>query len=299
MLRLTFLTALMAALCACPPRPAAMRPEELGSKAPADYAISRQLRYSFTLRNTTGRPIRKVEFLTLSPAPQTSHQWLEKLTTTHPYRASRDSAGNQLLRFEFDTLPPYASRIIRITADLKVSEHGVEAPGGEAARFTRPERYVESNDPEVSALAKVVHDSSALGTVRRAYDWIATNVQPSDYVSEDRGARALLEVRRGDCTEVSYLLVALSRANHVPARPMGGYVVGGNAIVGAADYHNWAEVLIDGRWVIVDANRKSFGERQADYVAMRIISAESAADTPAVDFNRYEIRTPGVEVTMN
>ena len=47
------------------------------------------------------------------------------------------------------------------------------------------------------------------------------------------------------------------------------------------------------------ANRKSFVEHQADYVAMRIISAAEPGDALAVAFNRYEIRTPGVEVTMN
>jgi transglutaminase-like putative cysteine protease len=292
-LRLILLTALAAALCACPPS-AATRPDAIGSKAPGDYAIPRQLRYSFTLRNTTGRPLKKVELLTLAPAPRTSHQWLEKLTATHPYRASLDPLGNQVLRFELETLPPYASRIIGITADLKMAERGVEASGEDPARFTRPERYVESNDPRVGALAKSVRDPSALRTVRRAYDWIAANVLPSDYVSEDRGALSALELRQGDCTEAAYLLAALSRANQVPARPMGGYVVGANAIVRAADYHNWAEVLIDGRWLIVDANRRSFGERQADYVAVRIISAEGG-----VAFNRYEVRTPGVEVTMN
>ncbi|MFY0575463.1 transglutaminase-like domain-containing protein [Cystobacter fuscus] len=292
MLRLTFVSALLVAALACPLRAVASPAGGTGSRAPADYAIPKQLRYSFTLRNTTARPIAKVEFLTLAPVPRTSHQWLEKLTATHPYRVSRDSLGNELLRFEFETLPPYASRIISITADLKMAERGTEASGGDVARFTRPERYIESSDPRVGAIARAVRDPSALRTVRQTYDWVAANVQPSDYVPDDRGALYLLEQRRGDCTEFAYLVAALSRANHVPARPMGGYVLHGNSIVGPADYHNWAEVLVDGRWLIVDAHQKSFAEHETDYVAMRIISTEPAEDAPAVVFNRYEIRTP-------
>ncbi|ATB38282.1 hypothetical protein CYFUS_003716 [Cystobacter fuscus] len=299
MLRLTSLIAMLAAFFVGLPRVVAMPVSETGSRAPADYAIPRQLRYSFTLRNTTARPITKVEFLTLAPVPRTSHQWLEKLTATHPYRVSRDSLGNELLRFEFETLPPYASRIISITADLKMAERGTEASGGDVARFTRPERYIESSDPRVSEIARAVRDPSALRTVRQAYDWVAANVQPSDYVPDDRGALYLLEQRRGDCTEFAYLVAALSRANQVPARPMGGYMLHGNSIVGPADYHNWAEVLVDGRWLIVDAHQKSFAEHETDYVAMRIISTEPAEDAPAVGFNRYEIRTPGVDVSMN
>lgn len=299
MLRLTFLLMLLAAACASPPRAAVTPAGGTGARAPADYAIPRQLRYSFTLRNTTGRPISKVDFLTLAPVPRTSHQWLEKLTATHPYRTSRDALGNELLHFELETLPPYASRIIGITADLKMAEGGVEVPGGDVARFTHPERYIESSDSRVSAIAREVRDTSALHTVRRAYDWVTANVQPSDYAPDDRGALYLLEQRHGDCTEFAYLVAALCRANQVPARPMGGYVLRGNAIVGPADYHNWAEVLIEGRWLVVDAHQRSFAEHQADYVAMRIISNEAAGDAPAVEFNRYEIRTPGVEVSMN
>jgi len=298
-LRLTLLTALLAVACAGPSRAVSTPVGETGSRAPAEYTLPKQLRYSFTLRNTTARPISKVEFLTLAPVPRTSHQWLEKLTATRPYQASLDSLGNQVLRFELETLPPYASRIISITADLKMAERSAESSGDDVARFTRPERYIESSDPRVSELARAVRDPSALRTVRQAYDWVAANVQPSDYVPDERGARYLLEQRRGDCTEFAYLVTALSRANGVPARPMGGYLLQGNAIVGAADYHNWAEVLIDGRWLVVDAHQKSFAEHQTDYVAMRIISTEAAEDAPAVVFNRYEIRTPGVEVSMN
>lgn len=299
MLRLTFLILLLMAACTVPPRIVVTPADATDTRTPAAYAIPRQLRYSFTLRNTTARPISKVEFLTLAPVPRTSHQWLEKLTATHPYRTSRDSLGNELLHFELDTLPPYASRIISITADLKMAEGGVEVSGDDVARFTRPERYIESSDPRVSAIARTLREPSALGSVRRAYDWVTANVQPSDYVPDDRGALYLLEQRQGDCTEFAYLVAALSRANQVPARPMGGYVLQGNAIVGPADYHNWAEVLIDGRWLIVDAHGKSFAEHQADYVAMRIITAGAAGDESAVVFNRYEIRTPGVDVSMN
>lgn len=300
MLRLTLLTAaLLAAACAGRPRAVSTPVGESGSRAPSEYTLPRQLRYSFTLRNTTARPISKVEFLTLAPVPRTSHQWLEKVTATHPYQASLDSLGNEVLRFELETLPPYASRIISITADLKMAEQGAEASEGDVARFTRPERYIESGDPRVSELARTLRDSSALRTVRKAYDWVAANVQPSDYTPDERGALYLLEQRRGDCTEFAYLVTALSRANEVPARPMGGYLVQGNAIVGAADYHNWAEVFVDGRWLVVDAHQQSFAEHPAGYVAMRIISTGTAEAAPAVGFNRYEIRTPGVEVSMN
>ncbi len=298
MLRLTLLTLLLL-LAACAGSPRSGSTPRDGAQAPSDYTLPRQLRYSFTLRNTTARPLSKVEFLTLAPVPRTSHQWLEKLTATHPYSVSRDSLGNQVLRFELEVLPPYASRIISITADLKMAERGAEEPGGDVARFTRPERYIESSAPRVSELARAVRDPSPLRTVRQAYDWVAANVQPSGYVPDERGALYLLEQRCGDCTEFAYLVAALSRANGVPARPMGGYLLQGNAIVGPADYHNWAEVLIDGRWLVVDAHQKSFAEHQAGYVAMRIISTEAAEDAPAVGFNRYEIRTPGVEVSMN
>ena len=64
-------------------------------------------------------------------------------------------------------------------------------------------------------------------------------------------AAAVLEQGVGDCTEHTWLFVALARAAGVPARPVYGlmYLEGERPSFG---YHAWAEVELEGRWVAVD-----------------------------------------------
>jgi hypothetical protein len=57
----------------------------------------------------------------------------------------------------------------------------------------------------------------------------------------------------GDCTEHAVLLVALARANGIPARiAIGLAITGDNSRFGAYG-HAWAELKINGRWIVADA----------------------------------------------
>ncbi|MGM0575693.1 MAG: transglutaminase-like domain-containing protein [Myxococcota bacterium] len=64
-------------------------------------------------------------------------------------------------------------------------------------------------------------------------------------------ASEVLERKVGDCTEHTWLFVALARAAGLPARPVFGlmYLDGPEPRFG---YHAWAEVAVDGRWIPVD-----------------------------------------------
>ncbi len=131
---------------------------------------------------------------------------------------------------------------------------------------------------------------------QKDYEWIAANVFSEGYIAEDRGAAYAIEARKGDCTEFSYLLTALYRAQQIPARAIGGYVFGGNNIVRPMDYHNWTEFYLDGAWQIADAQKGAFVSRQTDYVAMRVIATGGAA---AVASQRFSFAGEGLRVEMN
>ena len=267
------------------------------NNAPAEYSISKQLRYSYTLTNKTAQVLNKAQFSTYAPIPRTSHQWVERVSVSQPYRSSRDALGNEVLQFEFDTIPPYGSKIVSITVDLKMAPRAVGGGREDVARFKQPERYIESDDIHVIELARELRQSTPAESLKAAYQWVTANLKSEIYVPEDRGAVYALSAHSGDCTEFAYLLTALARANDVPARPIGGYVFKGNSIVKAVDYHNWTEFFANDRWQIVDGQKKAFMQDEADYVAMRIIAG--AADSPLGDSHRYSFAGEGLEVLMN
>jgi transglutaminase-like putative cysteine protease len=63
------------------------------------------------------------------------------------------------------------------------------------------------------------------------------------------------------------LFLALARANGIPAQAVAGYVVPGNGVLHAADYHNWTLFYADGLWRISDPQRRVLAAGDTDYGA--------------------------------
>lgn len=58
----------------------------------------------------------------------------------------------------------------------------------------------------------------------------------------------------------------------MPARVLGGYVMDRNGAPKADEYHNWAEVYMDGAWHLVDAQKENYRSNGQQYIATRVLS---------------------------
>lgn len=262
--------------------------------ADSGYSIAKQIRYSFTLSNTSGKLLEKAQFQTYLPVSRTSHQKVVKIVSNYTYQQIQDELGNSMMSFELKDIPPYGARIVSITVDLLMADNPVAALVGDRERFLSRERYIESDDGRIVSLAGQLHAESAGAMARKDYEWVAHNIVSESYIAEDLGAVYALEHRKGDCTEFSYLLTALYRAQKIPARAMGGYVFPGNGVMKAVDYHNWTEFYLGGAWQIADAQKGVFLGRQTDYVAMRVIATQSKFAS-----QRFSYAGEGLRVEMN
>jgi transglutaminase-like putative cysteine protease len=241
------------------------------------YPARKTFQYSFKIQNTGNELLKDVEFSVYSPVKRTANQILLSLKVSHPYELASDALNNQVLKFKFNHVAPYETRIVRIKAELGFSDISNKLPGVDADEFLLPEKYIEINEPLLIAEAERLQQDDLLHTTRKIYEWVASYLEYKDYIEEDKGALYALQSRQGDCTEYMYLFTALARINGIPSRSVGGYVYTENATFKSRDYHNWTEVFIGGRWKIVDPQKKSFFENQDHYIAMRIIAEESNA----------------------
>ena len=206
------------------------------AQAVPHYAVTRTIRYSYTLRNDTSRVLIDVQFRTYAPVLQTSTQRCCKvLEASHPYRLEVDELGNQMLHFHFDILPPYSTQLIQVRAQLDIAETPNRIGLSDAGRFLQAERYVEISTSPIQDLARRVRAGTPLETVRNAYSWVAANLRYTGYHREDRGALYAVTEKAGDCTEYMYLFIALARANGIPARGVAGYVVAHDAVLRPGD----------------------------------------------------------------
>jgi transglutaminase-like putative cysteine protease len=187
------------------------------------------------------------------------YQKVSKLVITpENYRVFKDEYGNQIAEFDFSGMP--AGTEIKVQIDYHVSVNRLEydlsgCEGELPASFTQPELHIESNNPQIIALADQLSDgkSTVCEQVRAFYDYIGENLVYS-YNGNNWGAQAALGEMGADCTEYASLMIALSRAAGIPARYMEGVLfLGESSAELARTEHAWLEVYLPGTgWTPMD-----------------------------------------------
>ena len=261
----------------------------------AVVAGDRVMRYGFSIVNPDAEVKRDVVLRVFAPVARTSYQVLDHVEASHPYRLTTDTSGNQTLRFEFARIAPYGRHHISITAHLKSYEQPKPQALLDASRYLQAEPYVETDHPELIQAAR--HLETASDVPFAGYHWVIDNLRYAGYIAQNRGALYALRNRLGDCTEYMYLFMALMRINGIPARAVAGFVLPfGDARVGAADYHNWAEIYLNGAWRLVDAQKQRYFEGNATYVATRFLNT-GGRDGPQ-EVQRFSVNDSSLLVTM-
>lgn len=263
----------------------------------AVYPIDRTVKYSLTVKNPSNKPVPQAAFWLYAPLSQGVYQRANGIASSHPYRMEMDALGNRRLHFEVENLPPFGKKIYTVTANLKLSGSPNEIPAIDRKAFLSEESLIEVSATEIKRLAQRLAADSEGKTVENIYRWVTANIAKPGYVERDRGALQTLVSHSGDCTDTMYLFAALSRANGIPTRNMAGFTAKENAVLKPRDYHNWLEVFVDGRWRLVDPDRRIFMEQASDYIAMTVLS-----DAPTLESQLSQRLFGGpenIEITMN
>jgi len=137
----------------------------------------------------------------------------------------------------------------------------------ELSNFLVAEKDIESESPRIMAVAETLKQNTDIETVMKTYEYVKGHVR---YKLKDAiGAEKVLETGVGKCMDYSDLLVALLRANKIPAKSIFGMVTdaGGNNPL-----HAWSEVYLKRQgWIRMDAtsDQTEITQNGKDYV-MRI-----------------------------
>jgi hypothetical protein len=254
----------------------------------------RHIEYRFSLQNDSTRVMESAQFWTYGPVTASAAQNCTGLIANHPYELSVDHLGNQILHFTFNKLPPFVTKMIHIQADVELLSSPGKIRDVNLDVFLEPENRIESNRPEILALARQLKRMRPSETVKSIFRWVSENIRYSGFHGADRGALYAFRNRQGDCTEYMSLFIALCRANGIPARGVGGYICAGDSILKPANYHNWAEFYEGEKWHPVDPQRRIFGSKELGCVAMRIIGRSAA--NPMGELPRF--RSVGEEIKV-
>jgi transglutaminase-like putative cysteine protease len=187
------------------------------------------------------------------------------------YELVVDEYGNQYAEFDFSRQPAGTTQTVKIDYRIVVNELAYDlsiCEGELLDAFLQPELHIESVNPQIRELASEL--SQGKGTVcqqmRSFYDYIGNKLV---YTSngENWGAQAALGPMGADCTEYTSLLVALCRAQGIPARYFEGLLYLDKETDAIAKIeHAWPDVYLPGvGWVAIDptlgrvpANRETY-----------------------------------------
>jgi transglutaminase-like putative cysteine protease len=233
-------------------------------------AILRRLRFTLRFENPYNRSLENQRFWCYLPMEISVRQHLKRVSAPIPHQVIEDGLGHRILHIAFDDIPPLAQKVLPVEVELVLSTLIEPDVLAQRRDWLSPEQFIESDDPLVHETAQTLLRTSDEATARAIFEWVQNHLTYAGYVADDLGARYALENRRGDCTEYADLVVALARANGIPARMVGGYVLTHDAAPRPQDYHNWAELFLSNEWHIVDAQKKSWFPSVTQYIAFRV-----------------------------
>jgi transglutaminase-like putative cysteine protease len=165
------------------------------------------------------------------------------------YKLVIDEYGNHYAEFDFSGQAAGTIQTVKIDYRVVVNEISYELSGcqGELLHdFIQPELHIESANPQIVALASRLSSGkdTVCQQVRAFYDYVGDELVYTPN-GENWGAQAALGPMGSDCTEFTSLLIALSRAQGIPARYFEGllYLDEGTS-AGAKIEHAWPNVYM-------------------------------------------------------
>ena len=161
-------------------------------------------------------------------------------------------------------LPAYVAikSIDSDSSQFVINRVNVKATESELAnidKYLQATANCQVDDPTIVALAQKLTAGLSTPTQKASaiLDYVIDNVAYSSYYDTSRGAKKTLTDKRGNCCDQAHLVIALFRAADLPARYVHGTCTFSSGPIG----HVWAQVLIDGTWVVADpvSSRNSLG----------------------------------------
>jgi len=262
-----------------------------------DYTLPRMVRYSLTVQNTTNEFIESANLWVYGPAKQTSWQLTKEITASKKFKLTTDSLGNQIMEFNIKNLPPFGTQVINIQSQLLLASEPQSLSIKGNQKYLAAEKYIEVDNQDIQNKASQLSAANNEETLKNTFKWVSGHIKYSGYIKDDRGALYALKNRAGDCTEYAHLQTALTRANNIVSRSVGGYIVKENAVFKASDFHNWTEVYINSKWRTVDAQNRQYMKNESNYIIFRILGRSE--DNRLTNTHRFAYSDQNLSVKMH
>lgn len=230
------------------------------SKSKNDWQ-KKTLLYTFSLKNTSHDFAPDVAFDIFLPMEINNNQ-------NYQVDEIPDSQLQGNAKRFIKKIPPYGTKVVSFTLEINKNSTPQSDDLNEQS-YLAGSQYIQIDDTSIQALANQLKADTPELTTKNIYNWLINNIVSENFSPESRGALFTLNTKLGDCTEFTYLFVALARANGIPSRGVRGlYIPQQTMVVNPMDYHDWAEFYDGDRWILVDAQKQIFNNSYSDYLTI-------------------------------
>ncbi|MFA6048457.1 MAG: transglutaminase-like domain-containing protein [Candidatus Micrarchaeia archaeon] len=208
------------------------------------------------------------------------------------YSVQKDEFNNTVLLF---TLYPSSSvQEISLAASVSTSFDPSSKnypPASENPSGFLVQSSLVNTTPEIATIAAAtVQGKASNGFQKLALlaEWVNNNIEYDlNWKDFAAGSVETLKARRGTCDEMGHLLIAMLRAQKIPARLVVGYVYSGERW----GPHAWVEAMIDGTWVPADPTFGEAGVLDATHVQIAVGRDQ--------DDVRFEVSARGADLDLS
>ncbi|HSX14721.1 MAG TPA: transglutaminase family protein [Candidatus Saccharimonadales bacterium] len=257
-----------------------------------------QANFNFPLHNDSR--LAKTMTITLPPNLNNQHITIESLDPK-PAGTRLDTDGNILADYR---VPARTHLVVKtlVTGEVKYLDYNLAASGKQSdipsdlvKTYTAGTKYWQT-DGSVAAAAKQINQPNApvIDNVRASYQYVVDhltyNPDKIKFNIRQGAAKALANPTNAVCLEYSDLLVALLRAQGIPARMPVGYGYSGN--LKASDsvvdsLHSWVEAYVPGiGWMTLDPTWGEkfdlFGQSDLDHFAFAVWGGNDQLPVPVM-----------------
>ncbi|NOQ15297.1 MAG: hypothetical protein GQ583_12575 [Methyloprofundus sp.] len=251
-----------------------------------EYTISKNYQTVLSVKNSTGRELKRARMLLYIPVEKASSQKMTKLTIDKPYKLSKDGVGNQLVNIDYENLAvDYEESIhlsfeMQLASDLNVLQEGdvgnglitrLDLPEDEKALFDKLLKEVQGQD-NINKLqvlsASLKNNMTLLDRQEAIHQYGESNNEAS--LQRKIGIVSLVD-KKATLRGQSNLLLAMLRASDVTARWVLGISSQGTTQLKQADAQLWIQYREQGRWHLFDVNAGQEIKEYTDKIIFRII----------------------------
>ncbi len=281
----------------------------LGGKALSVLFGDRQI-YSLTLRYNLENPSSAAAFTQVALPPDTAFQRMHYHSLDPlPQEMKRDADGNWIAKYY---LPANSMTPVYLTANAKITLE----PQPEIKILPPNDQHTKKADYWDTRNSRVAAEASLHRTPEDIYHFVTKTLQYAydfaDTPNRLGAAKALEKPDQAVCQEFADLFIAMSRANHIPARRLTGFAHSQNDTLRPASFngdllHAWPEyfdtnknlwIQVDPTWGNTTGGVDYFHQFDLNHIVFAINGTSSTTPFPAGAYKADDEETKDVEVTF-